>query len=170
MAIFHLDVKIVSRLQGRSAVASAAYRAAEKIRDERQGLTFDYDRKRGVAFSEIMAPDNAPDWVQDRTVLWNTVESMEKRKDAQLAREVMVALPKELTLEEQIDLVKAFCWEQFVSKGMIADMNLHADNSDNPHCHILLPLREITAEGFGLKNREWNDKNLVTEQRQAWEK
>lgn len=169
MAIFHLDVKTISRSQGRSVVASAAYRAGEKLIDNRQGLAFDYSKKGGVVYSEIMAPNHAPAWARDRVALWNAVESMEKRKDSQVAREVMVALPKELNQEQHIDLLQAFCWGQFVSKGMIADMNIHADNPENPHAHILLTMREITPEGFGLKVREWNSRQLVFEQRRAWQ-
>src|SRR5271163_3203294 len=98
MAIFHLDVKTISRSQGRSVVGAAAYRAGERILDERQGITFDYSQKKGVVYSEILAPAHAPEWVKDRARLWNEVEKLEKRKDSQLAREVLIALPQELTL------------------------------------------------------------------------
>ena len=169
MAIFHLDVKNVSRSQGRSAVGAAAYRAGERIVDERLGLTFDYSNKKGVTFSEIMAPDNAPEWVKDRTQLWNAVEAVEKRKDARVAKEVLVALPNELSQEERVDLIKSYCQTQFVDKGMIADINIHEDNPENPHAHILLTTREITPTGFGLKNRDWNKRELVFEQRRSWQ-
>ena len=161
MAIFHLDVKNVSRSQGRSAVGAAAYRAGERIVDERLGVAFDYSNKKGVTFSEIMAPDNAPEWVKDRTQLWNAVEAAEKRKDARLAKEIMIALPKELTHEERVDLIRDYSEKHFVNEGMIADINIHEDNPENPHSHILLTTREITPEGFGLKNREWNNRENV---------
>ncbi|MCS5712806.1 Ti-type conjugative transfer relaxase TraA [Candidatus Berkiella aquae] len=169
MAIFHLDVKNVSRSQGRSAVGAAAYRAGERIVDERLGVAFDYSNKKGVVFSEIMAPDNAPEWVKDRTQLWNAIESAELRKDSRVAKEVLVALPNELSQEERVDLIKSYCQAQFVDKGMIADINIHEDNPENPHAHILLTTREITPAGFGLKNRDWNKRELVFEQRRAWQ-
>ncbi len=169
MAIFHLDVKNVSRSQGRSAVGAAAYRAGERIVDERLGITFDYSNKKGVTFSEIMAPDNAPEWVKDRTQLWNAIESAELRKDSRVAKEVLVALPNELSQEERVDLIKSYCQAQFVDKGMIADINIHEDNPENPHAHILLTTREITPTGFGFKNRDWNKRELVFEQRRSWQ-
>lgn len=169
MAIFHLDVKNVSRSQGRSAVGAAAYRAGERIVDERLGVAFDYSNKKGVAFSEIMAPENAPEWVKDRTQLWNAVEAAETRKDSRLAKEVLVALPNELSQEERVDLIKSYCQTQFVAKGMIADINIHEDNPENPHAHILLTTREITPAGFGLKNRDWNKRELVFDQRRSWQ-
>ncbi len=93
MAIFHMHAQVISRATGRSAVASASYRAAERLYDQRLGKTFDYSRKAGVEHSEIMAPEGSPDWAHDREQLWNAVELAEKRKDAQLAREIQVALP-----------------------------------------------------------------------------
>lgn len=169
MAIFHLDVKNVSRSQGRSAVGAAAYRAGERVVDERLGIAFDYSNKKGVTFSEIMAPDNAPEWVKDRTQLWNAVEAAELRKDSRVAKEVLVALPNELSKEERVDLIKSYCQAQFVDRGMIADINIHEDNPENPHAHILLTTREITPTGFGLKNRDWNKRELVFEQRRSWQ-
>lgn len=169
MAIFHLDVKIISRSQGRSVVAAAAYRAGERLIDNRLGDTYDYGRKRGVGHSEIIAPRHAPEWAYDRSKLWNAVESVEKRKDSQLAREIMVALPIELSREENIELLRSFCYQEFVSKGMIADINIHEDNPDNPHAHILTTTREITTKGFGSKNREWNKRELVFDLRYQWQ-
>lgn len=169
MAIFHLDVKNISRSQGRSVVNAAAYRAAERLFDERLNRTFDYSKKEGVVFSTILAPEHAPDWVKDRAQLWNTAEVIEKRKDARLAKEILIALPKELTLEQNVDLLKDYCQAQFIDKGMIADINIHCDNPDNPHAHILLTTREIHEAGFGLKNREWNKRELVFELRRAWQ-
>ncbi|MBN9289051.1 MAG: Ti-type conjugative transfer relaxase TraA [Gammaproteobacteria bacterium 39-13] len=169
MAIFHLDVKTISRSQGRSAVGAAAYRAGARLLDERLGVEYDYSNKKGVVYSEIMAPLDAPEWVKDRKRLWNEVEATEKRKDSQLAREVLIALPKELTQDERVDLIREYCDKQFVSKGMIADVNIHEDNPENPHAHILLTMREVSAKGFGLKNRDWNKRENVFEQRRFWQ-
>lgn len=169
MAIFHLDVKTISRSQGRSAVGAAAYRAGERLLDERLGVEYDYSNKKGVVYSEIMAPQDAPEWVKDRKRLWNEVEATERRKDSQLAREVLIALPKELSQDERVDLIREYCDKQFVSKGMIADVNIHEDNPDNPHAHILLTMREVSTRGFGLKNRDWNKRENVFEQRRFWQ-
>jgi Ti-type conjugative transfer relaxase TraA len=169
MAIYHLNVKNLSRSQGRSSVAASAYRAAEKLLDERQDITFDYSKKKGVVYSEILSPEDAPEWVKDRSTLWNTIEHIEKRKDARLAREVMVALPAELTTVQNIDLLKEFCQSQFVDKGMVADINIHLDHAHNPHAHILLTTRAINESGFGLKNTDWNKRERVFEYRKALE-
>ncbi len=168
MAIFHLDVSVISRGNGQSAVASAAYRGGEKLFDERQGLNFDYSNKDGIAYSSILAPANSPDWVTHRERLWNEVEKSEVRKNSRLAREIKIALPKELNLEKNIELINEFCQNQYVDKGMVADINIHMDNKENPHAHIMLTTREISPQGFGIKNREWNKRELVFEQRREW--
>jgi Ti-type conjugative transfer relaxase TraA len=169
MAIYHLHAKVVSRGTGRSVVAAAAYRAGESLEEESSGLTFDYTRKGGVAFSEIRAPDEAPAWVFDRSELWNRVEAFEKRKDAQLAREVEVALPVELSADEQRSLLQTFVQREFVDRGMVADFSLHRDDEHNPHAHVLLTLRKIGPEGFGPKERSWNDRSQLMTWRQSWE-
>ncbi len=156
MAIYHLEMKIVKRSEGRSAVGSSAYRSATLQHDERTGETFDYRHKAGVVHTKIFAPDHAPGWVYDRSRLWNRVEASEKRRDAQLAREAEIGLPIELSLPQQIRLAEAFVQREFVDRGMIADIGIHIDNPHNPHAHVLLTLRDITPEGFGKKNREWN--------------
>jgi len=168
MAIFHLTTKIISRSKGQNAVAAAAYRSGEKIKDP-EGKNHDYTRKGGVVHTEIIAPENAPDWVKNRGELWRTVEAMEKRKDAQLAREVEVALPSELSREQQIKLVRNYAREVFVCEGMIADVAIHDKGDDNPHAHIMLTLRRVDGEVFGGKERSWNDKNLVNKWREGWE-
>lgn len=168
MAIYHLSVKIVSRAEGRSVVGAAAYRSAEQIHDQRIGLTFDYRRKGGVAHTEILAPKGAPAWMRDRGVLWNEVERVEKRKDAQLAREVEIALPVELSKGEQIALLRDFAQRVFVSNGMVADIALHRDNPENPHAHILLTTRELASNGFGAKRRDWNDRAQLLIWREQW--
>lgn len=173
MAIYHFSASMIGRSAGRSSVASAAYRAGEKLTNEREGITHDYTNKKGVDHSLIIAPDNCPDWVHDRNQLWNNVEAIEKRKDAQLAREITIALPAELLPHERYQLVKNFAVENFVNKGMIADIAFHDPDSQgdqrNYHAHIMLTTREITANGFGNKNRSWNDKSLLKEWRENWE-
>ncbi|MGJ0484316.1 MAG: MobQ family relaxase [Methylomicrobium sp.] len=173
MAIYHCDVSVVSRNSGRSVIAAAAYRAGEKLHDETAGITHDYTHKQGVLHCEIMAPHAAPGRVNDRAQLWNAVEASEKRKDAQLAREIMVALPKELNLAQCLALVRGYIREQFTSKGMIADFALHAPSKKgdqrNHHVHILLTLRHIMPTGFGFKVREWNAKVNIYQWRKAWE-
>ncbi len=156
MAIYHLSAQIIGRSAGRSATAAAAYRAHEKILDERTGITHDYTRRRGEVETFILAPDHAPNWAHDRARLWNEVEKIEKRKDAQLAREINVALPVELTPAQQCDLIREYVEENMVSRGMIADVVIHRDHLENPHAHIMLTMRDISADGFGKKNREWN--------------
>lgn len=172
MAIYHLSAKIVSRSTGRSSVAAAAYRSGSQLRDERTGQDHDYTRKGGVAHSEIVAPDNAPDWMRDRAALWNAVERVEKRRDAQLAREIEVALPRELAAERRADLVRGFVRTEFVDRGMIADFAVHVgrarDGGDQPHAHIMLTTRELMGEGFGPKNREWNGADKLEGWRARW--
>ncbi|KXB09921.1 hypothetical protein ADT33_11200 (plasmid) [Xylella fastidiosa] len=169
MAIYHLSAKTISRATGRSATGAAAYRAGETITDERTGLIFDYSKKQGIDHTEIMSPTNAPEWVHDRAKLWNSVEHSEKRNDSQLAREIEVALPTELTPDQQRELVRGFIRSQFVDVGMVADIAIHHTKSENPHAHILLTMRDIGVDGFGKKNRSWNDKALLQNWREAWE-
>jgi Ti-type conjugative transfer relaxase TraA len=169
MAIYHLSAQMISRGSGRSVVAAQAYRAAEKIHDERLGRTFDFSHKGGVEHSEIIAPEWAPGWMQDRKKLWNAVEKTEMRKDAQLAREIQVAIPKELSREAGVELVREFAREHFVKHGMVADFSIHWDNPENPHAHITLTTREVTEEGFGKKVREWNSKEWLKGWRESWE-
>ncbi|SDF01339.1 MobA/MobL family protein [Paracoccus isoporae] len=163
---------MISRSQGRSATAAIAYRVAERIEDRRTGLTFDYAKRGGVDHTEILAPDHAPDWVCDRSELWNRVEESETRKNSQVAREVRVALPAELTHDERVALVREFAQEQFVDRGMVADIALHAPGREgderNHHAHILLTTREIGPEGFTAKNRDWNAKDMLEGWREAW--
>jgi hypothetical protein len=172
MAIYHLRASMISRSQGRSATAAIAYRVAERIEDRRTGLTFDYAARGGVDHTEILAPDRAPDWVRDRSELWNRVEESETRKNSQVAREVRVALPDELTHAQRLELVREFVRGQFVDRGMVADIALHAPgragDERNHHAHILLTTREIDAEGFTTKNRDWNKVEVLEGWREAW--
>lgn len=172
MAIYHLSAKVIGRKAGRSAVAAAAYRVAGRLRDERQGIAHDYSRKGGVVHAEIMAPDNAPDWMRDRDQLWNAVEAIEKRKDAQLAREIEVALPRELDRGERLELLRGFVQREFIDRGMIADVAVHEgrarDGHGQPHAHVMLTMRELTGDGFGQKDRSWNAPDLLMGWREAW--
>ena len=149
MAIYHMSIKMVSRSYGKSAVAAAAYRAGELLEDEELGKVQDYTHKRGVVMSQILLPENAPDRLHDRETLWNEVQRVEKTSNAQLAREVEVALPVEMSREEQIECVTDFINECFVSRGMIADWALHDREVENPnpHVHILLTVRGFTEDG-----------------------
>ena len=163
---------MISRSQGRSATAASAYRVAERIEDRRTGVVFDYAKRGGVDHTEILAPDHAPDWISDRSELWNRVEEAETRKNSQVAREVRVALPAELTHDERVALVRDFAQEQFVDRGMVVDIALHAPGREgderNHHAHILLTTREVGAEGFTVKNRDWNKVEVLEGWREAW--
>ena len=163
MAIYHLSGSIISRSQGRSAIASAAYRSGEKLADAKQGAIHDYSKKQDVVFTEIFLPEGAPESFKNREVLWNTVEQFEKRKDAQLAREFTISLPRELTIEQNKALISEFVTHEFVDKGMIADVCFHndllKDGNRQPHAHVMLTLREVNENGFGAKVRNWNDKS-----------
>ena len=177
MAIYHLSASIVKRSAGRSVTAAAAYRAAAKIEDITTGLVHDYTRKKGVDYSEILSPISASlgnEWLTDRQELWNKIEEVERRKDSQLAREITLAIPRELSRSEQIALVREYVQTNYVAAGMVADVNLHHLNGDNPHAHILLTLRNLQTnpEGkveFGLKNTEWNRRELLLTHRKSWE-
>jgi hypothetical protein len=173
VAIYHCSVKTIGRSAGRSATAAAAYRAGIEITDERTGEVHDYTRRGGVLHTEIMAPDHAPEWANDRAQLWNAVEKVERRKDAQLCREVLVALPAELDDAERLELVQGFAREQFVERGMVADIAWHEPDREgdqrNHHAHILLTMRDIGADGFGQKNRDWNRRELLQEWREQWQ-
>ena len=168
MAIYHLHAKMVSRAEGRSAVGAAAYRSGSCLTDERTGYSFDYTEKPGVEHTEIIAPEGAAGWVYDRTTLWNTVERSERRKDAQVARELEIALPVELSKDQQVELMRDFVRRSFVSKGMVADFAIHRDNPENPHAHLLLTTRSLTETGFGLKRRDWNAKAQLVAWRGEW--
>src|SRR3546814_536527 len=127
MAIYHFSVKVISRAAGRSAVAAAAYRSADRLHDERLDRDHDFSNKSGVVYSEVLLPEGAPERLSDRATLWNEVEATEKRKDAQLSREVEFAIPREMTQQQGIELARDFVSQEFVERGMIADLNVHWD-------------------------------------------
>ena len=172
MAIYHLHVKVIGRKSGSSAVASAAYRSGSRLRDERLGRSHDFSAKRGVVHSEVMLPENAPEAWSDRERLWNDVEAFEIRKDAQLAREVEFAIPRELTQAQGIELARDFAQAEFVDRGMVADLNVHSDIGEDgmpkPHAHVMLTMRAADENGFGQKVREWNRTEMVQRWRERW--
>jgi hypothetical protein len=179
LAIYHLSIKIISRGGGKSAVAAAAYRSGETIRNEYDGIVHDYSRKGGIVHTEILLPHNAPPEYHNRAVLWNAVETSERYRTAQLAREIEIALPVELTREQGISLVREYVKETFVSAGMCADLCFHDKGDGNPHAHIMLTMRPLENDGsWGAKLRtidgkksyttDWNNRDKAEEWRRAW--
>jgi Ti-type conjugative transfer relaxase TraA len=172
MAIYHLHVKVIGRKSGSSAVASAAYRSGSRLRDKRLDRSHDFSAKRGVVHSEVMLPENAPEAWRDRERLWNDVEAFEIRKDAQLAREVEFAIPREMTQAHGIELARDFVRSEFVDRGMIADLNVHWDMAEDglakPHAHVTLTMRAVDENGFGQKVRDWNRIEVVERWRRRW--
>ena len=160
MAVPHFSVSIVARGSGRSAVLSAAYRHCAKMDYEREARTIDYTRKQGLLHEEFVIPADAPEWLQsliaDRSVsgaseaFWNKVEDFEKRSDAQLAKDITIALPIELSAEQNIELVRDFVARHITAQGMVADWVFH-DAPGNPHIHLMTTLRPLTEGGFGSK-------------------
>ena len=191
LAMYHLSVKYISRGQGRSAVGAAAYRSGEKLYNDYDGLTHDYTKKLGVAHTEIMLPENSPAQYFDRQKFWNAVEQAEanstRKNTARTAREIEIALPLELDRDQQIQLVRNYVKDNFVTHGMGADIAIHdgkhhhkkdkkhqeaeSDHDikkDNPHAHILLTTRNVTPEGLEKKNRSWDKKANVSKWRKNW--
>lgn len=196
MAIYHCTIKIISRGKGMSAVGACAYRSGEILKNEYDGITHDFTRKRGIVHTEILLPSHAPPDFADRATLWNSVEKIEKSKNAQLAREIEVAIPIELDREQQIQLVRDYVQENFVSVGMCADIAIHDKKTGNPHAHIMLTMRpleqsgewgakakkeyildkngqRITLKNGGFKSRkidtvDWNSKEKAEVWREAW--
>lgn len=168
MAIYHFNVAVISRGNNESAVAKAAYISGEKIKNEYDGVTHDYRRKHEIVHKEILLPSNAPPRFKKRSVLWNAVETAETRKNSQTARHINAALPAEISRAEQIDLVRQYCRQCFVSRGMCCDFAIHDKGDGNPHVHILLNTRRVDENGFTTKERSWNDKALLLEWRKLW--
>jgi len=169
MAIFHLEFKIVKRSEGMSSCRKAAYHARCKITDDRTGNTYDFSHRTDLFHHQILAPVSAPAHIiESSTTLWNKVERVERQKDGQTARYFDVAIPCELSNQDKIKLVVEYCQKNFVDKGMIADIAFHDLDGNNPHAHVMLTLKPITADGFGKKERSWNDKKNVTLWRESW--
>ena len=185
MAIYHFSGQILGRTvkanpdgtrrPPSNAVAAAAYRSGSRLVDRTSGDVHDYSQRRGVVHSEILAPPGSAPWLEDRETLWNTVEAMESRKDAQLAREFNMALPHELSAGERLELARDFVQKHFVHRGMVADLALHDPVPDNGqsrfnfHAHVMLTLRRATASWLDpVKTREWNSKELLGLWRAEW--
>lgn len=162
VASFHCQVKTISRNDGRSATAAAAYRAGERIACEREGRTHDYTRKQGVEASFIHAPADAPDWVHDRSALWNQAEKAETRKNARVAREWEIALPAELSADQRHELADAYARALVDRYGAAVDVSIHAPHRHgdkrNYHAHVLVTTRKIGRDGFGEKTRVLDDR------------
>jgi len=157
MAIYHLSMKPMSRSSGRSSVAAAAYRAAEKLTNQRDGLVHDFSRRSGVEYAEIVLPkDVDADWARDRSSLWNAAEVSEKRKDARMAREIEVALPYELSAKQRLDLTRAFAQDLADRYGVAVDFAIHSPHGDtdirNHHVHLMMTTRKISSTGLGEKS------------------
>ena len=183
IAIYHFEAKMISRGTGRSVVAAAAYASCSKIYNDYDGMMHDYTRKHGCVYSEIFLPSNAPPEWQDRTELWNAVEAAEKAKDSRLARELIVALPVEIGLDEWKAILKDFISKQCVNKGMCADVSIHDTDGHNPHAHILPTMRPIDDKGKwqaktqkeylckrGDEERGFTAAEFKTAQADGWEK
>lgn len=157
----------------RSVVASAAYRAGEDLEDRALNATFRYARRKGIEAKKIVAPAGAPDWVMDRTELWNMVELHEKRADAQLAREITLHIPFQIPLDISSQMIWDYCERNFARHGMVADAAIHRPGKGdqrNNHVHILVTMRDLTPDGFGLKNRAWNANEMLESWRADWER
>lgn len=186
MASYHFSVSVIGRASGRSAVAAAAYRAGEKLKNERDGELHDYTKKRGVLASGIELPDGAPARWRDRSTLWNEVEKIERGGKAQLAREVTLAIPHELPADEREEFVRDVAQELFVERGMVVDWAIHDADEDghNIHAHFLMPMRSCDSSGFLAKSenvyrirrrrdgeeREANGAEFKALKRAGWEK
>ena len=176
MASYHLSVKTVKRSAGRSAVAAAAYRAAERIACEREGRVHDYGRKQGVEATLLVVPEDAPDWAQDRERLWNAAEAAERRKDSVVAREWELALPAELTPEGRLELARAFAGRLVERYGVAADVAIHAPHREgdqrNWHAHVLTTTRRLEEDGLGAKTKALDARATggaeITAMREVW--
>lgn len=190
MALMSTRIQIISR-KTKTAVAAAAYRAGQLLIGT-DGTRYDYTRKGYVERAEIMAPDGTPDWAFDRQALWAKVDTVEKRKDAQLAREFRIMLPVEFTPEQRIEVARAFVKKHFIDRGMIADVAWHNPptqdgKGENPHIHVMLPMRPIVNGEFGNKTvgarrdkknedgapkwqttTDWNDQSKWQAAREDW--
>lgn len=171
MAIYHFSAQVIKRSEGRSSVAAAAYRLGVSMYDARTGNIHDYTRKGGVHGWEQLLPENAPSWMADPAECWNSVEAVEKRKDAQLCREINMALPRELNTEQMKNLTRSWVNDNCVSKGLVATVAWHELDSENPHAHVMLSMRPIENETWGKKPQDWNKRKDELEQwRESWAK
>ena len=181
MANYHMSIKIFSRGKGASVVQKAAYRAAVMMKSEYDGETHDYTKKTDIVYRAIMLPENAPEEYKDRSVLWNAAEKSERFINAQLAREIEISLPIELTKEQNVILARKFAKEIFVADGMCADICVHDNGTGNPHAHIMLTMRPFEEDGswgqksYSINGRkipavDWNEREKAEYWRKAWAK
>ncbi len=181
MAFHFVDFSLVKRSKDQNAVFTIAYDRGTKMYCERTGeYSKDYSDKSEVAHNQILIPQDAPEWVQEiakahsldgngaSEFLWNKIEHSEKQRNSQVARRVMIVLPRELTLEQNKELMNEYLQENFCNLGMIADYSIHWGDGHNPHAHVLLTMRHLTEDGFGLKNRKWNEQALCNTWREDW--
>lgn len=163
---------------GSSVVACAAYRSGERLQDNTYSKTHDYTKKHNVLHAEIVTPEGAPEWMSDREKLWNGVEAGEKRKDAQLAKEVVLVLPRNLDHEQHKQVVRGWIADNITSRGLVADYAIHApdasDGGKNPHAHVMFTLRPVEGDGFGkkltgYKNGGLDSREVLTEMRFSYE-
>ncbi|EHJ4919294.1 MobA/MobL family protein [Salmonella enterica subsp. enterica serovar Enteritidis] len=169
MAIFHIDFKILKRSEGKSSLYLSAYNSRTRLKDEKTGLVFNYKKKKeDLMHTDILLPNNAPERFKNRSVLWNEVEK-QKRKDSQLSRYFICALPRDLSLQENKKLLEEYIQKNFIKKGMCADYAIHNDaENNNPHAHVMLTLQDVNETGFLNKNREWNKKENIDIWRRSW--
>lgn len=177
MASYHLEAKIIGRSDGRSAIAAAAYRAGVALVDQETGQQHDYRRKSGIVETFILTPEAAPDWAADRTALWSAVHAKERRKNSQLAREIVLALPNELPEADAAALLREWVQNECVNLGMIADVAMHSPHpapgrKGNRHAHVMLTTRSLDAsqsDGWAKnKDRTWNDPTILDRWRSSW--
>ncbi|MEM6611609.1 MAG: MobQ family relaxase [Cyanobacteria bacterium P01_C01_bin.72] len=178
MALYSCSIKNIKRGQGASSVAKAAYNSRSRLEDTRTDNLYDYSRKQDLGFSEIIAPENAPAWVKDRQQLWAKTELANKRRDARTAKEILVALPRELDINEQLSLVRKFVAKNLTPLGVIADVNAHELDPSilpkqerenwNPHCHILINTQHLADGEFGQKITQLNNRSFVLDLRESW--
>ena len=168
MAIYHLSFSILKRSDGKSSCYLSAYNTRSKIVDNRTGDVWDYTKKSGLDYHEVLLPKNGDKKYLDPAVLWNHLEDIEKRKDAQLSKYFDLAIPVELSREEKINLVKEYCHQNFVSKNIVCDISFHDLESDNPHAHVMTTLRPMINGKFDKKLRNFQDKDLINRHRENW--
>lgn len=175
-AYYRFEANVIGRSGGkqssRSVVFASAYRSGEKLKFEKEGTEADYSKKRGILDTGIIAPGKAPAWVYDRERLWNNVEEKENRRDAQLARELLIAFPSELNDGQRREALTEFLTSEVVAKGMVADFAIHEPSRKgderNYHAHVLLTMRSLDQDGFGNKCRDWNSPAVLAEWREEW--
>lgn len=170
MAIFHLEFKILKRSEGKSSLYLSAYNSRSRLKDEKTGLVFNYEKKKeDLIYEGVLLPENAPARFKDRSVLWNETEKQNTRKDSQQSRYFIIALQREMTNEQNKELLKDYLKKNFIKKGMCADFAIHNDpENNNPHAHVMLTMNDVNESGFLNKNREWNNKNNVEMWRRSW--